>query len=65
VIEQLSLAVRRARGRRRTRELSSQGSCPAGGGLVMWVPESIPYLVAGLAIVAVWLSSARIERHRG
>jgi putative membrane protein len=26
------------------------------GGLVMWVPGGIAYLVAGLAIVAAWLA---------
>ena len=34
------------------------------GGLIMWVPASIVYLVAGLALVAAWLkeSEARLER---
>jgi putative membrane protein len=35
------------------------------GGLVMWVPGSFAYLIAGLAIVALWLSPARAERHPG
>ena len=26
------------------------------GGLVMWVPGSLPYLVAGLAVVRAWLA---------
>ena len=29
------------------------------GGLVMWVPGGLAYLVAGLAIVAAWLSASR------
>ena len=33
------------------------------GGLVMWVPGSFAYLIAGLAIVALWLSPARVQRH--
>lgn len=32
------------------------------GGLIMWVPGSLAYLVAGLILVAGWLSPAR-ERH--
>jgi putative membrane protein len=32
------------------------------GGLVMWVPGSFAYLVAGLVIVAGWLSPPRVER---
>lgn len=31
------------------------------GGLIMWVPGSIAYLVAGLVIVAGWLSPARVR----
>jgi putative membrane protein len=34
------------------------------GGLVMWVPGSLPYLVAGLAVVRAWLSPARKHRTR-
>jgi cytochrome c oxidase assembly factor CtaG len=34
------------------------------GGLVMWVPGSFAYLIAGLAIVALWLSPARVEPPR-
>jgi putative membrane protein len=30
------------------------------GGLVMWVPGSLAYLVAGLVVVAAWLSPPRI-----
>jgi len=34
------------------------------GGLVMWVPGSLPYLVAGLAVVRAWLSPKRARRTR-
>ena len=32
------------------------------GGLVMWVPGSLAYLIAGLAVVALWLSLPRTGR---
>ena len=32
------------------------------GGLVMWVPGGVAYLVAGLVIVAAWLSPSRVAR---
>ena len=32
------------------------------GGLIMWVPGSLAYLVAGLVLVAGWLSPVR-ARH--
>ena len=32
------------------------------GGLVMWVPGGLAYLVAGLVIVAAWLSPSRVAR---
>ena len=32
------------------------------GGLVMWVPGSLPYLVAGLAVVRAWLAPERARR---
>jgi putative membrane protein len=35
------------------------------GGLVMWIPGSLAYLVAGLAIVAAWLSPARVRHDVG
>jgi putative membrane protein len=34
------------------------------GGLVMWVPGGLAYLVAGLAIVATWLAPSGTERQR-
>lgn len=33
------------------------------GGLVMWVPGGLAYIVAGLAIVAHWLASPRVSRN--
>jgi putative membrane protein len=35
------------------------------GGLIMWIPGSIPYLIAGLAMFARWLqeSEKRVTRH--
>jgi cytochrome c oxidase assembly factor CtaG len=33
------------------------------GGLVMWVPGGLAYVVAGLAIVAHWLASPRVSRN--
>lgn len=35
------------------------------GGLVMWVPGSLAYLVAGLGIIAAWLSPSRAEQRPG
>lgn len=35
------------------------------GGLVMWVPGSLAYLVAGLATIAAWLSPSRAEQRPG
>jgi len=35
------------------------------GGLVMWVPGSLAYLVAGLVIVAAWLSPSRVAHRHG
>jgi putative membrane protein len=34
------------------------------GGLVMWVPGSLAYLVAGLAVVASWLSPPQARQLR-
>ena len=34
------------------------------GGLVMWIPGSLPYLIAGLAVVRGWLSPERTRRTR-
>ncbi len=31
------------------------------GGLVMWVPGSLAYVIAGLAIVGAWLSTSRVH----
>jgi putative membrane protein len=31
------------------------------GGLIMWVPGSVAYLVAGLVIVAGWLAPPRVR----
>ena len=35
------------------------------GGLVMWVPGGLAYLVAGLVIVAAWLSPSRVAHRPG
>lgn len=35
------------------------------GGLIMWVPGSLAYLVAGLTVIAAWLSPRRIEQRLG
>jgi putative membrane protein len=35
------------------------------GGLVMWVPGGFAYLVAGLMIVATWLSPRRVDHRPG
>jgi cytochrome c2 len=37
------------------------------GGLIMWIPGSLPYLIAGLALFARWLreSESRSARHFG
>jgi len=32
------------------------------GGLVMWVPGALPFLLAGLGIVAAWLADSRTHR---
>jgi putative membrane protein len=33
------------------------------GGLIMWVPGGLAYVIAGLAIVAAWLASPRASRN--
>ena len=34
------------------------------GGLIMWIPGSVPYLIAGLAIFARWLHAAEVRSMR-